>query len=99
MVRPSRLVLVLFLAAQVCDGLLTYMAVSSFGVAAEGNILLATWIVLVGPAPALLGAKLLASGCGILLYLYGVHRALAVLTAIYALGAVGPWMFVLGYLS
>lgn len=99
MVRPSRIVLVLFLLAQVCDGLLTYIAVSSFGVAAEGNILLATWIMLIGPAPALLGAKILASGCGIVLYLYGVHRALAALTALYAIGAVAPWVVVLGFLS
>jgi hypothetical protein len=96
--RPSRLVLLLFLAAQVCDGLFTYMAVSAFGLAAEGNLLLATWIALVGPAPALLGAKLLAAGCGVLLYVQGVHRALAVLTAIYAFGAVGPWMLVLGFI-
>lgn len=96
--RPSRLVLLLFLAAQVCDGLFTYMAVSSFGLGAEGNFLLATWIALVGPAPALLGAKLLAAGCGVLLYVQGVHRALAILTAIYAVGAVGPWMLVLGFI-
>ena len=93
-----RVVLLLFLAAQVGDGLLTYMAVSALGVGVEGNILLATWMGFIGLAPALLGAKVLAAGCGVLLYLHGVHRALALLTAFYAFGAVGPWMLVLGLL-
>ena len=93
--RPYRLVLYIFLIAQACDGLFTYVAVSAFGLAAEGNVLLVTWMALVGPAPALVGAKLLAGSCGVLLYLKGVHRTLAVLTAIYAVGAVGPWMVVL----
>ena len=96
--RRYRLVLLLFLVAQVCDGLFTYAAVSAFGAHAEGNVLLVTWIGLVGPAPALVGAKLLAAACGVLLYVQGVHRTLAVLTAIYAVGAVGPWMAVLGRL-
>jgi hypothetical protein len=95
-VRASPVVvLLLFLAAQACDGLFTYAAVSAYGLAAEGNLLLATWMALVGPAPALVGAKALAGACGVLLYLKGVHRTLAVLTALYAVGAVGPWIVVL----
>jgi hypothetical protein len=89
--RPQ-LVFVLFLVAQVCDGLLTYAAVDLFGIAAEGNPLLVTWMGLVGPEPALLGAKLLASGCGILLYLVGTHRVLLGLTVFYGAAAVGPWL-------
>jgi hypothetical protein len=96
--RPTRLVLLLFLTAQACDGLFTYVAVSAFGLAAEGNVLMATWMALVGPAAALLGAKALAAACGVLLYIKGVHRTLALLTLFYALGAVGPWMVVLSEL-
>jgi hypothetical protein len=92
--RLSRLVLLLFLVAQACDGLFTYIAVSAFGPGAEGNVLLVTWMGLVGPAPALVGAKMLAAACGVLLYVKGVHRTLALLTLFYALGAVGPWMLV-----
>jgi hypothetical protein len=33
-------------------------------------------------------------GCGVLLYIRGIHRTLALLTAVYAVGAVGPWMLV-----
>ena len=49
-------------------------------------------VPLVGPAPALLGAKLMAAGCGVVLYLTGVHRILAGLTAFYGLAAIGPWL-------
>ena len=43
-------------------------------------------------APALLGAKLMAAGCGVVLYLTGVHRILAGLTAFYGVAAIGPWL-------
>jgi hypothetical protein len=92
--QMSRLVLLLFLTAQACDGIFTYAAVHTYGLAAEGNLLLATWMALVGPTPALIGAKVLAMGCGVLLYIRGIHRTLALLTAVYAVGAVGPWMLV-----
>jgi hypothetical protein len=93
-VAPARLVLLLFLAAQGWDGIFTYVAVAAHGIGAEGNAILATWMGLVGPAPALLGAKLLAACCGILLYALGVHRVLATLTLLYALAAIAPWMLV-----
>ena len=91
MITP-RLIVVLFLIAQVCDGVLTYAALQLFGPQAEGNPLLLTWIALVGPESALLGAKVLASGCGILLYLVGTHRVLFGLTLLYGVAAVGPWL-------
>ncbi len=91
---PSRLVLLLFLTAQAWDGIFTFVAVGVHGIAAEGNILLASWMWLVGPAPALVGAKLLASGGGILLYVCGVHRLLAGLTLLYAVAAIVPWLIV-----
>lgn len=94
MVTPH-LTLSLFLIAQLCDGVFTYFGVHAMGIAAEGNLLLATWMALVGPGPALVGAKLLAGACGVLLHLRGVHRTLALLTALYAVGAVGSWLYVL----
>jgi hypothetical protein len=98
-VRASKLVLALFLATQAFDGIFTYAAVTAHGLGAEGNILLATWMGLVGPAPALVGAKTLAGACGVLLHLKGVHRTLALLTLFYTLGAVGPWIVVLSMLG
>jgi hypothetical protein len=95
--RISRLVLLLFLVAQVCDGVFTYMAVTAVGLSAEGNMLLATWMALVGPAPTLLVAKLVAAGAGVLVYYRGLHMVLAGLTAFYAAVAVGPWLFVYSF--
>ena len=87
-----RVVAIVFLLVQVCDGVLTYSAVQSFGLAAEGNPLLATWMALVGPATALVGAKVMASVCGLVLYCCGIHRVLLALTLFYGVAAVGPWL-------
>jgi hypothetical protein len=94
-VPTPRLLLALFLVAQVFDGLFTYIAVRAFGLLMEGNVLLATWMSLVGPGPALIGAKLLAAGCGIILYWLDVRRALLAVTVFYGVVAIGPWLFVL----
>lgn len=94
MVTPH-LILAMFLVAQGFDGLFTYVVVQAYGVAAEGNLLLATWIDLVGLGPAIVGAKGLACGCGVLLYCLGVRRALLGLTVFYIAVAIVPWLVVL----
>jgi hypothetical protein len=66
--------------------------VSIYGGAAEGNPLLQTWIHLADAGPALLGAKLLASGCGAVLYTLGVTRVLAALTVLYLFAVIVPWL-------
>jgi hypothetical protein len=93
MVTPQ-LIVAIFLLAQVWDGVLTYAAIQLFGPSAEGNPLLATWIGLVGPETAILGAKLLASACGVLLHCLGTHRVLAGLTLLYGAAAIGPWLVI-----
>ena len=90
----SRVVLFLFLLTQACDGAFTYAAVRAYGIAAEGNMVLSTWMLLVGPFPTLFVAKLVAAGGGVLLYARGIHRTLALLTLLYVLGAIGPWIVV-----
>ena len=90
----SRTVLWLFLIAQACDGAFTYAGVQAFGIGAEGNMILATWMMLVGPFPTLLIAKVVAAGGGVLLYSRGVHRTLALLTVLYICGAIAPWIVV-----
>lgn len=92
--RVSRLVLLLFLVAQVCDGLFTYVAVSAVGLHAEGNLLLSFWMALAGPGWVLLVAKLVAAGAGVFVYTRGLHRTLAGLTLFYVVAAVGPWLVV-----
>jgi hypothetical protein len=91
-VSLARLSLALFVVAQVFDGLFTYAAVSVWGPRAEANALVATWITLVGPAAALAGAKLLATGCAVVLYSRSVHWALTAATLMYFAGAVVPWL-------
>jgi hypothetical protein len=95
MVLP-RVILALFLVAQAFDGLFTYTAVNAYGLHAEGNVLIATWMALVGPAAALFGAKTVAAACGVLLYVRGVHKTLTLLTVLYVIGAIGPWLMVFG---
>jgi hypothetical protein len=94
-VAPSRIILLLFLAAQLFDGIFTYFAVEAHGVSAEGNLVLSTWMGLIGPVPTLIVAKLVAATGGLLLYAYGVHRILAGLTLVYAAAAIGPWIVII----
>ena len=97
--RPSpRLVLLLFLLTQLFDGLLTYTAVAVLGVVEEGNVLLATAMNVAGAGPALFGAKTIAAACGLLLYARGLYLVLGVLTGVYMLAAITPWLFVFHYL-
>jgi hypothetical protein len=91
----GRLTLAVFVVCQATDGFLTYFAVSVFGHAIEGNPILATWMTIAGAGPTLLVAKLGACACGVILYTHGTHRALASLTALYILIAVGPWLYLL----
>jgi len=93
-VRTSRLVLLLFLVAQLTDGLLTYVAVTAYGPSAEANVILAVWMAIVGPAPTLLVAKGVAAAAGVFVYRHGLHGVLAALTAMYAMVAVGPWIHI-----
>ena len=87
-----RTLLIVFVVLQAADGLLTYAAVERFGAVAEGNPILATWIVLTGSATALIGAKTMACVCGAVLYVTGVHHVLAGLSALYLFAAVVPWL-------
>lgn len=89
-----QLIVAVFLLAQAWDGVLTYAAVQLFGPSAEGNPLLATWIQLVGPETAIVGAKLFASACGVLLHCLGTHRVLLGLTILYGAAAIVPWLVV-----
>lgn len=97
--RPSPgLVLVLFLVTQISDGLLTYAAVGVLGVVEEGNLILASAMRMAGAGPALLAAKVIAAGCGLVLYVRGLHGTLGVLTGIYLVAAITPWLVVFHHL-
>jgi hypothetical protein len=93
-VAITRLVLLLFLVAQVCDGVFTYVAVHALGIGAEGNRLLAVAMTSLGPLPTLIAAKCLAAAAGVLLYVRHWHGTLAIVTVLYAIAALGPWLLV-----
>ncbi|HEX6590325.1 MAG TPA: DUF5658 family protein [Longimicrobiales bacterium] len=93
--RFADVVVVVFLVAQACDGVFTYVGVSLYGVGIEGNPLLAWMMTSMGEAPALAAAKMLAGAFGIALHLTAVHRILAALSAFYVAVAVLPWIAIL----
>jgi hypothetical protein len=93
--RFGDVVLVVFLVAQMLDGVFTYLGVKTFGPSAEGNPLLSWLMLSVGEGPALAGAKVMAGSFGIALHLTAVHKTIAVLTLIYLFAAVLPWAAIL----
>jgi hypothetical protein len=91
----GNLVVIAFLIAQACDGVLTYVGVSLYGTTIEGNPLLGWLMDAMGQGAALATAKALAGALGIALHLAGVHRVVAALAAFYLVVAVAPWMAIL----
>lgn len=84
-----------FLLAQVSDGVLTYIGVSMYGVSIEGNPLI-TWLMSsMGEGPGLATAKVTAGFFGMLLHLSAVHKAVALLAGFYIIVAIIPWMAIL----
>jgi uncharacterized membrane protein len=89
--------LVVFLLAQLFDGILTYIGVSTYGPHMEGNPIIAWLIAAMGEGPALATAKVAAGAFGIALHLSAVHRAVALLAGFYLAVAVLPWIAILFY--
>jgi uncharacterized membrane protein len=93
--RFADVVVIAFLVAQACDGVLTYVGVSLYGIGMEGNPLLAWLMEMMGEGAALAAAKGMAGAFGIAMHLSGVHRILAALSAFYVAAAIIPWMTIL----
>ena len=81
-----------FLIAQACDGVFTYVGVSTYGMRAEGNPLLAWLMAALGCAAGVAAAKAAAGAFGIGLHLVAVHRVVAALAVFYLVVAVVPWI-------
>ena len=86
---------VVFLLAQALDGVLTYIGVSTYGLAMEGNPLIAWLMARMGEGAGLTAAKVTAGAFGIALHLSAVHRAVAFLTLFYVVVAITPWTMIL----
>jgi hypothetical protein len=94
-VRSARfgdVVVVAFLIAQACDGVFTYVGVTSYGMRAEANPVLAWLMAAFGSGAGLAAAKVAAGGFGIALHLVSVHRVVAALAVFYVAAAVLPWI-------
>jgi hypothetical protein len=87
--------LALFVCVQIADAFLTAAGISRFGLAAEGNPMLALHIGLFGPAVALSVAKGVAVVGAVVLYQLSRHTLLASLTVMYVFGAIVPWAWAL----
>jgi hypothetical protein len=87
--------LVMFLVAQLLDGVLTYLGVMLHGPQMEGNPIIAWLMDRMGEGPGLATAKITASFFGIVLHLSAVHKAVALLAAFYFGVAIIPWTIIL----
>lgn len=90
--NQAPIVLALFVLTQALDGALTYWGVTRFGIGVESNAYLVNLMEAIGTGPALLAAKTLAVGCGVILFSTTSFRVLAIATG-WCLGfAVVPWL-------
>ena len=87
--------LVAFVIAQLCDGLITYIGVHTFGQGIEANPILSWYMVAFGAGAALFAAKGLAIACAVLLYRFAHYRTIGALTLFYYALAVQPWVSLL----
>ena len=88
-------VFVVFALAQVADGCLTYLGVSTRGIVMEANPLIVWYMAACGVGVALTGAKVFAILCGMALHMNARHRTVGTLAVLYLAGAVWPWTRVL----
>lgn len=93
--KTANVAVIVFLIAQACDGVLTYIGVSVYGPSIEGNPIVAWLMGVMGQGPALATMKMTAGVFGILLHLSSVHRVVAALAGFYVVVAIVPWIAIL----
>ena len=81
-----------FVVVQALDGAMSYIGVSLHGPSIEANPLVAWYLGAFGPALGFTVAKLFAVTCGAVLYCTARYRWVAILTVVYLVFAVGPWV-------
>lgn len=84
-------VVLAFFAAQILDGMFTYVGVSVWGPTIEANPVVSSAVAAAGLGAGLTGVKAVAIGFGMLLHLRRLHNLVALLTAIYVAIAILPW--------
>jgi len=93
--KTANAAVIIFLIAQACDGVLTYIGVSLYGPSIEGNPLIGWLMGVIGHGPALATTKAAAGAFGIVLHLSSVHRVVAALAGFYVVVAILPWISIL----
>jgi hypothetical protein len=93
--KGGNIVVIVFLLAQACDGVLTYLGISQYGVRIEGNPLIGWLMVTMGHGLALAATKVTAGAFGIALHLVAGHRVVAALAGVYLIVAILPWIGIL----
>lgn len=81
-----------FIIVQALDGGMSYVGVSLHGPGIEANPLVGWYLAAFGPALGFTVAKLFAVTCGAVLYFTARYRWVAILTVVYLIFAVGPWV-------
>ena len=81
-----------FVTVQALDGAMSYVGVSLHGPDIEANPLIGWYLAAFGPAVGFTMAKLFAVTCGAVLYVTARYRWVAILTLVYLIFAVGPWV-------
>jgi uncharacterized membrane protein len=99
MVRQEEFVLSVFVLAQALDGALTYIGLHRFGVGMELNQLLVFYMEIFGVGLTLVGAKVLACVCGLVLHVTERHRAVAIAAGASIGVAVVPWLLALAHVA
>lgn len=91
----AEVLFVAFVIVQALDGAMSYVGVHRHGLGIEANPLVAWYLDVLGPGFGFTVAKLFAVTCGAVLYVTARHRWVALLTLIYIVFAVGPWLHLL----
>src|SRR3989344_455169 len=81
-----------FILTQYLDGILTYLGVTWHGITAEYNPMVALFITQFGAGIGLIIVKALALVAGILIYFWGLHILLALLSLFFITAAIIPWL-------
>lgn len=89
----GNITIITFVLAQVLDGVFTNWGVGTWGLMMEGNPLVVLLFEIFGVNLVLPVVKLMGIGCGLFIYLYGLHNVVATLTTIYLVFAVLPWTY------
>ena len=81
-----------FVVVQALDGAMSYVGVSLHGPGIEANPLVGWYLSAFGPAVGFTMAKLFAVTCGSVLYFTARYQWVAILTLVYLIFAVAPWV-------